>query len=399
MPQKKSAAKAAKRAGASKKAPKARTETFVPAAIGAKLVMNPPNFVPAKAGATRIRHKEYVADANKSIEFFIGDTFFVNPGNAELFPWLSTIARSYELYKFHKLKLSYETDMGANNHGVIFLAIDFDASDQTPNNKHDFMSLSGAVRCPVWESVMLDVVRISQERTGRTRYVRRSNTSTIPSTASILDYDLGKLFVASSGAVVAEMAGEVYIEYDVELLTPTAPLPAGENTVIDCTTFPATGYFFGTGCVVRGPISVDVPSATNTLSINSPGTFLILYYIDAIVGAYDIDPTITSSGGVTILWKYDTILSNVTPYRFSYALIVELTEYKSSINVDFSTAITSTASDSSCMIVAVDGAFIPNFELKKSKALEPEDFVLLSKGEMKGSPKPSPPTLQTIRRA
>ena len=55
--------------------------------------------------------------------------FQVNPGNVNLFPWLSTISTCYERYRFHKLRYEYVPWIGTSATGAIQCSFDYDASD------------------------------------------------------------------------------------------------------------------------------------------------------------------------------------------------------------------------------------------------------------------------------
>ena len=57
----------------------------------------------SKTHATNIvSHREYLGDINGTTAF-TNTTYPLNPGVSQTFPWLSTIAASYQQYKFHGL--------------------------------------------------------------------------------------------------------------------------------------------------------------------------------------------------------------------------------------------------------------------------------------------------------
>lgn len=52
-----------------------------------------------------VRHRELISDLSASASFQPGSRR-INPGDADVFPWLSGIASRYEKYKFRKLKFT-----------------------------------------------------------------------------------------------------------------------------------------------------------------------------------------------------------------------------------------------------------------------------------------------------
>lgn len=376
MPQKKSGNSGKKGKQSSKIAvtPVRRT---APTAYGAQLTTSSPKFVSTSPGSTRVRHREYVIDVDKHTDFTVGVDLSINPGNNTFFKWLSTIARNYELYKFHSLRVLYETDLPTSNAGAVALGVDFDAADLPPQNKQEFMTLAGSVRSPVWMECKIDIKRINPERADKFRFIRLANNQTPPEGTSILDFDLGRFFFAAFAAGANLLCGELYVEYDVEFKTPTIPTPIGLSTCVLSESM-TSGKFFGATLSVSGDIQVDPSATSNSILIVPPGTFLLMYYADSPVGAYDIDPAVTATSGVSINWKFLTILSNLTPNRICFVIILTSVSPNWSVAVDFSVALT-TIYGSTFFICPCNSSYTPNFEAKKAG----DDFVVISSGNEK----------------
>jgi hypothetical protein len=108
----------------------------------------------------RVRHSEYFTDVALSSTAFQllngGLGFAINPGNEDIFPWLSPVAMRYETYKFHALRFRVETTAATTTNGAVYAAVDYDANDHPPNTKQSMLAYAGAVRGPVWTPFSLD---------------------------------------------------------------------------------------------------------------------------------------------------------------------------------------------------------------------------------------------------
>lgn len=180
-------------------------------------------------GNTVIRHREYVADiAVEEAGFDLQYSFGVNPGNHALFPWLSQIATRYETYSIKSLQVIFEPQCGTSSTGTLMLAIDYDSSDSPPTSKSQMMSYKNAVRAPLWFaashiSASADLHRL------KTNYVL---SGVAPEGTDIKTYDVGNLFVAVQSDGASQTAGELYVEYEVELMTPQINYDPPSATVL-----------------------------------------------------------------------------------------------------------------------------------------------------------------------
>lgn len=224
--------------------------TSVPVAKALRIRNPGPRYAKASTpSGVRIRHREFIWDitATNPFEF---DEFDVNPGITATFPWLAAIASRFESYRFHSLKFIYEPAVSTSASGAVMMAIDYDASDAGPANKTTLMSYKDAARAAPWDHCEF-VASSDDLHKLKTHYVR---SGVVPNT-DIKTYDVGKLYVATQGqdATWNNLVGELYVEYDVELLTPQlnnyAPsldlVNAGEDVISDT--------FFGTATAVADP--------------------------------------------------------------------------------------------------------------------------------------------------
>jgi hypothetical protein len=167
-------------------------------------------------GHAVIRHREYFSDVRASAEFEV-NKLWLNPGNEDLFPWLSQIALRYESFKFKRIRFDYEPACATTQTGTVMLVVDYDSKDDPPATKVDAMAYEESVRCAPWTSV--------SHTCKHHNLSKRSSYFTAPY-EPIQDKDLslvGNLFVCTFGNINTEagdLIGELYVDYDVELSTP-----------------------------------------------------------------------------------------------------------------------------------------------------------------------------------
>lgn len=167
-------------------------------------------------GRVRIRHREYLADVAGSVAF-ANTAFAINPGLAASFPWLSAIAVRFESYIFRRLRFEYETQRSTATNGTVMMAVDFDAADAAPTTKTGIMSYHNAVRSAVWDECCYNSDAGDLRKFGVQRFIRSAG---LAANLDIKTYDVGNLNIATQGEADTTAIGELYVEYDVELITP-----------------------------------------------------------------------------------------------------------------------------------------------------------------------------------
>nr|WRQ65761.1 structural protein [Tolivirales sp.] len=182
----------------------------------------------------RIKHREFIQDIGgvASTAFNVWFAPRVNPGSGSLFPWLADIADRFEKYRFNSLALQYRSLVGTSSSGKVTLSFDLDALDSAPKTKLEQSMCKNLVEGPVWSNFQLDINKRDLDNEPAERYVAAAvNASlTVPGTDQ-KTYDIGRLFMSTSGVGNTPLiSGELWVEYDVELITPTNP-PASGNAV------------------------------------------------------------------------------------------------------------------------------------------------------------------------
>lgn len=209
---------------AKSKAPKtaqtgARNALVAAPSAKARVRVNPPK---AKQGMTAngnrtVVFEEYVQDivASATADAFSAARFPVQPGISTLFAWLAEQAINYQEYRFRKLAFRYESDQPASAPGKVMFAFSPDAADPVPLNKQEMLEYGIKGKSGVWQEFTMAVPMA--EALGSRRYIR---TGTLAANLDIKTYDLGALFVATSGVAASANIGELYIQYEIELITP-----------------------------------------------------------------------------------------------------------------------------------------------------------------------------------
>lgn len=186
-----------------------------------------------------IRHREYVGDIAPSVNFQ-NLTFVINPGNQATFPWLSTIATSFEQYRirgmiFEFLSTSAEAVLstGANTSlGTVILATEYNALQTGFTSKSQMLNHENAVQVKASNSV-IHVIETSKYQSPITNlYVRDVNDFNAVNADPRL-FDMGIFQLATQGMQGTEgNIGGLWVSYEIELLKPQVPYNPPTNTAM-----------------------------------------------------------------------------------------------------------------------------------------------------------------------
>jgi hypothetical protein len=259
-------------------------------------------------GDCRIRHREYIADMvaeATSPSIFKAEGFPVNPGLSGTFPWLSQIAPRFEKYRFDSLKFDFQTEAPTSLGGSVILTVDYDASDIAPTSKVQAMAYKNAVRSAPWEESCH--VSAKEDLSQQKAYFVRSAAA--PAASDIKLYDVGNLFACSQNIVTGGATlGELYVEYDVLLMTPQ--LQAAGESGTDSVLFQSNGGATAALPLGSNPIEknslasslLSYDNATSTFTFLRAGVFgLNLYLTGTVITAVSITGTLATLRSTVIL--------------------------------------------------------------------------------------------------
>lgn len=174
-------------------------------------------------GEIRVSHRELVRDIPGSVNFSnlaeVGSGFspIINPGNADMFPFLSKLATQYQKYYFHSLKFSYQPACSSSTDGTVVLAVDYEPDDPASSSKIAMMAKPRAQRTAPWQGRSMSANAAMLMNNGA-KYVASSDA---PRPDGTSQYDAGNFELATAGQAATTIIGELVVEYSVSLMSPT----------------------------------------------------------------------------------------------------------------------------------------------------------------------------------
>lgn len=184
-----------------------------PAAIATRTMNSGPRQ--RTVGGTHvIEHKEYIASIVGSATY-AGPSFQINPGLAATFPWLSTQANSWEMYRFLRLQFTFVSDVGSNTVGRIIITPEYDPDDAPPTTIQEAYAIKDTVASGVWTSL---TATFRRELMGAV--TQWKNIRNVPVLGTKATYDVGFVTVATNAVTPGLGIGDFFVEYAVELKVP-----------------------------------------------------------------------------------------------------------------------------------------------------------------------------------
>jgi len=270
-----------------------RKRELAPVAAGVITVAQKPKFT-NRGQNVRVAHREYITDVSGVTTAFLSElSLRINPGNASCFPWLSAIARRFESYCFRKLQFCYETETATSTTGYVLLTIDYDPRDPAPLSKIVAFNYEGAIKGAPWQS--FKHISSAQNLSKRKTYFV---ADTGQPDADL--YDVGNLYVALGGQAGTAKVGEIWVEYEVDLMTPQLE----NNSVFQVNSQIINGVSAMTPALPFGTAPTFVTTGSSLVTYNSGNgnfvnvlTFPIqLFVMIEIVGTVITGFTLTTTG-------------------------------------------------------------------------------------------------------
>jgi hypothetical protein len=167
------------------------------------------------SGSRRITHREVVAAALSSTTFAV-QSYALNPGLPDSFPWLSTQASGWEQYCFHRLKFEYVTRCSTATAGSFILSPEYDPTDPPPASALSAANVMDSVEDAVWKDMACDLNIAAMYPLGPRKFIRTSRIA-----GDIRTYDSGTFHLcAVTNPATGTALGNLWVEYDVELFVP-----------------------------------------------------------------------------------------------------------------------------------------------------------------------------------
>lgn len=237
-----------------------------------------------------------------------------NPSIKSLFPWLSTVAASYERFRFRKLEFHFIPSQSASTAGRFYAAVDYDYDDAPSTTKATMMGNHTAVEAPVWQECHLKCDPACLNRDMPFKFV----TCTTRGLAVENRTSYSGFLMLGFDTTVANLLMDIWVSYEVELVTPVLDEAIVQDVslssavwkaVTDLTTadtINTTGAVpIATGIVPSGPVVPVNPGVGGVPNLTIPGN------TKALITALDI---LATRGVGSLLLQILLNESAATPY-------------------------------------------------------------------------------------
>jgi len=278
-----------------------------------------PSFKNSQHGV-RIKHHEYLGDIFGTTAFTLS-YWLINPGNSDLFPFLSQIANRYTEYKLHGCVAYYKTTsasaLNSTNTalGTVILSTQYNVSHANFTSKYEMLEYEFTTDGAPCHNLIHGIECAKKENITETLLI--SSGGSVPTGSDAKFYNKGILQLATVGMQAAANIGELHIIYDVELLLPkvTSNPFSGLYCFYNQTSYTNGSPIGGTtnGLVGVGPLNVEcyfTQSAICFYSATGTGDYFVFVNWGGVSTVVSLtNPTLSS--GISFSTDY------ASPYFFS----------------------------------------------------------------------------------
>lgn len=276
----------------------------------------------------RMRREKVCNVLNNTTTFSIQQQFYLNPGNTLLHPIFSQIAATYEQYQVKMLRFVYEDRMYTASGSVVgapkvIMATSFDPDDAPFTNDTQMENYVCATAFPGYTPRVEHDAMAMRKRKARGKlplndyFIYSSANGLSPVSGAGKFYDFGNFQLAVlGGSDTTSIIGELFVEYQYELIDPKQQTPLGQNILYAHLVESAAGTAstaapLGTsGGALRAGSTIPIVSTNTTFTLPFAGTFLVNALF---TGSVTVNPTFSPganiSAGPTIL-KDNTITND-----------------------------------------------------------------------------------------
>jgi len=241
-----------------------------PVNISRKVAMAKPK-IKSSNGSVVVSHSEYIGTVSSSATF-AATTYPINPGLAITFPWLSNLAVNYVKYRFKKLQFLYVPAVGTATSGRVALAFDSNVTAAIPVNKQQMFSIAPNDEEAVWNEVAISVDTSKHAWLYVRQFLTAASNTIVNTSNDPKMSDCGRLIFAADLASGTVTCGELYVNYTVELVDPTAvPILGAE---IYSTSSTVSNLFPSASTTVIGNGLISDTYFSDTVCLGASGTYL-----------------------------------------------------------------------------------------------------------------------------
>jgi len=187
--------------------------SLAPVAVGRTTRFRPPRT----SCAMKHTNSEFISTITSSAvtNAFSATEFQVNPGFANVFPWLSTEALRWQQYKFTKLQFRFVTRQATSTAGSVIMAPIYNVLELAPTTEQLATNTANAIEDVVWKNITCKVDCSSGHAFGARKMVRDSSVA-----GDLANYDMCNFFISTVGLPSLTVIGKLWVDYTVEFYGP-----------------------------------------------------------------------------------------------------------------------------------------------------------------------------------
>lgn len=187
-----------------------------------------PRFSQSDVTEITLSNREYVRDIYApllSVAFSI-ESWSLNPGLPDSFPWLSQLAINFEEYEIVQLIYTFKSTVAdfasaSGQVGQIVMATQYNPNSDVFADKEEMMLHDGGMSCKTTESLVHGIECDPAKNAGAPqKYVR---VGSLPPTEDLKNYDLGRTSIAvinCPSTYSGQQLGELWVSYTIKLRKP-----------------------------------------------------------------------------------------------------------------------------------------------------------------------------------
>lgn len=293
---------------------------------------SPPELINLSKHAVCLRHREYIGDITASSAFTI-QSYPINPGQSDTFPWLSGVANNFEeymvtgmIFEYKTLSADYTTASSAAL-GYVAMATQYNSLQPDFVDKIHLENYEFSNSAKPSETFIHPVECKRSLNPVSQLYVR---TGPVEANADQRLYDLGKFQIATGGNSGSGILGELWCTYEVCLFKPK---------LVEVDDAALTAHYRLTDINNNAPLGASpaVQAAGSTLELTIDGTsitfpdtltegkFMCNFTVWGSAATIN-DPTLTALSGCSLkqYLKTDTVTQASCPANGVSATIYNL---------------------------------------------------------------------------
>jgi hypothetical protein len=138
------------------------------------------------------------------------------------FPWLSTMALSWEQYRFKKLRFRYIGRTPTTTPGSLQIAPDYDAQDGQPTSESLLAVMKDTQEDAPWKEIICHCDVAAMNRAYKSHFVM-SDERFVATGQDVKTIDAGQVFLACDSDGSSNW-GKLWVDYVVDLMVPQPPV-------------------------------------------------------------------------------------------------------------------------------------------------------------------------------